>query len=226
VDKLLDKKELTTSSSSSCIDHTVLKLREEKRAQEAVISVLRGERDAYAAHCGSSLDLRARLDKWEQKYWTSTTAARSAAAGTSSATTQSNVDLSTTLKLPSFEARQLVSAGSDMVIRSSDSVTQVGGRRLVESCPTFLYDDDDALDASDGWNLLSVSCNLAATTYVKGAGKRMKIKKHPSAVGVVEVDREATSANKGRHFEVSDGAALEVDGLTLTGGYEGVRFYF
>jgi len=226
-DKLLDKKELTTSSSlSSCIDHTVLKLREEKRVQEAVISVLRGERDACEAHIESSLDLRARLDKWEPKKWMPTTAARSA---TASATTQSNVDLSTTttLTLPSFEEHQLVSAGSDVVISSSDGVTRVGGRRLVGNCPTFLYDDDLALDTSnDGWNLLSVSCNLAAITYVNGAGKKMKIKKHPSAVGAVVVDRQATSENKGSHFQVYGEGVLEVDGLTLTGGYSSVRCLF
>ena len=54
----------------------------------------------------------------------------------------------------------------------------------------------------------------------------MKIKKHPSAVGVVKVDRQATSENKGRHFSVRNGAVLEVDGLTLTVGDADVRFYF
>ena len=241
-DKLLDKKELTTSSSSSsCIDHTVLKLREEKRVQEAVISVLRGERDACEAHVESSLDLKTRLDKWEPKKWMSTTAARSATAGTSSsATTQSNVDLSTTttLTLPSFEERQLVSVGTDVVISSSDGVTQVGGRHLVESCPTFLLADHADLVASDGWNLLSVSCTLVVNgagqavgadgIVVNGAGQLMKIKKDPSVVGVVKVDRRASSENEnqGRHFNVRNGAVLVVEGLTLTGGYGVVRLFF
>ena len=52
----------------------------------------------------------------------------------------------------------------------------------------------------------------------------MKIKKDPSVVGVVVVDRKATSVNKGRHFEVTNGAALEVEGLTLTGGYGSVSY--
>ena len=108
---------------------------------------------------------------------------------------------------------------------SDGSVTQVGGRHLVENCPTFLLADHADLAASDGWNLLSVSCYLGAEISVNGAVRRMKIKKHPSAVGVVEVDRQATSENEGRHFNISSGAALEVDGLTLTGGYADVRLF-
>ena len=111
-----------------------------------------------------------------------------------------------------------------MVTSSSDDVARVSGRRLVASCPTFLLANDDALAASDGWNLLNASCTLGTTISLDGAGKRMKIKKDPSAEGVVEVDRQATSENKGRHFLVVNGAVLEVEGLTLTGGYETVRF--
>ena len=223
-DKLQDEDELTTTTSlSRSVDRTVLKLREENRALEAENSVLKGERDAYAAYVESALDLRARLDKWEPQKWMS--AAWSATAGTSSAT-QANVDLSTTLRLPTFEERYLASVGSDVVASSLDDVTRVGGRRLVASCPTFLYANDVALAASNGWNLLSVSCTLGAQIEVNGAGKRMKIKKDPSAEGVVEVDRQATSENKGRHFYVVNGAVLEVEGLTLTGGYANVRFLF
>ena len=224
-DKLQDEDELTTTSLSRCVDRTVLKLREENRAQEAEISVLKGERDACEAHVESALDLRARLDKWEPKKWMSATAARFATAGTSSAT-QANVDLSTTLTLPTFEERHLASVSSDVVTSSSDDVARVGGRRLVADCPTFLYANDAALAASNGWNLLSASCTLGAQIFVNGAGKRMKIKKDPSAEGVVEVDRQATSENKGRHFYVVNGAVLEVEGLTLTGGYANVRFLF
>ena len=225
-DKLQDEDELTTTSLSRCVDRTVLKLREENRALEAENSVLKGERDAYAAHVESALDLRARLDKWEPKKWISAAAARSATAGITSSATQANVDLSTTLTLPTFEERHLVSVGSDVVASSLDDVTRVGGRRLVESCPTFLYADHDDLVASNGWNLLSVSCTLGAQIDLNGAGKRMKIKKDPSAEGVVVVDRQATSENQGKHFDVRNGAVLEVDGLTLTGGYAYVRFLF
>ena len=219
-DKLLDEDELTTSSLSRCVDHTVV-LREENRALEAENSVLR---DVF--YRGTALDLTARFDKWEPKKWMSATTAQSVTAGISSAT-QSNMDLSTstTLILPSVEERQLVSAGSDVVTSSSDGITQVGGRRLVDNCPTFLLNDHADLAASDGWNLLSVSCTLGTTIGVAW-GKRMKIKKDPSAVGVVEVDRQATNDNRGRHFHVENGGALEVDGLTLTGGYEDVCFCF
>ena len=102
----------------------------------------------------------------------------------------------------------------------------MGGRRLAGNCPTFLFDNHTDLLSSNGWNLLSVNCTLGATFNVSGAGKRIKIKRSPFAEGVVEVDRHATSVNQGRHFYVANGAALEVDGLILTGGYETVRFFF
>ena len=207
-DNLLDEENLTTSSSSSCVDDTVLRLKEENRALEAEISVLRAERDpALKTHSGTTQDLRARLDKCEQKEWLSAT--------------QSNVALSTKLMLSSLLERRLVSVSS-----SDGGVPRVGVRRLADSCPEFLLAGDAALVASDGWNLLSVNCTLGATFNVSGAGKRIKIKKSPSAEGVVEVDRQATSVNQGRHFFVANGAVLEVNGLIFTGGYETVRYFF
>ena len=194
-DNLLDEENLTTSSSSSWVDvNTVLRLKEENRALEAEISVLRAERDpALKTHSGTTQDLRARLDKCEQKEWLSAT--------------QSNVALSTKLMLSSYKERRLV------------SVPRVGVRRLADSCPEFLLADDADLVASDGWNLLNMSCTFGAEIQLNVTGKRMKIKKHPSFEGVLVLDREATSANKGRHFRVVNGAALEVNGLTLAGGY-------
>ena len=115
--------------------------------------------------------------------------------------------------------------------RSNDedvnSVTRVGRRRLA-ICGEFLYDDDEALTASDGWNLLSESCILEADITVgqHHVIKKMKIKKHPSESGVVVLNRQASSENNGRHFEVIAGDTLIVEGLTLTGGYADVSVLF
>ena len=48
--------------------------------------------------------------------------------------------------------------------------------------------------------------------------KTMKVKKDPSVSGPVVIDRQATSGYKNRHFLVN-GGSLEMEGVTLTGGY-------
>jgi hypothetical protein len=162
--------------------------REEIVALEETISVLRHERDSalQAAHDVTALDLRGCFDKWEKKKFMS-------------------VATASVFQLPSFEERQLVSAGSSDVggmVGSSHGVTRVGGRRLA-SCDTFQFAGDlVALNSSsDGWNLLRVNCALGAHIVVSG-GKTMKIKKDSSVMGVVVLDRQATSENKGRHFSL------------------------
>ena len=89
-------------------------------------------------------------------------------------------------------------------------------RHLVEACPTFLYADDDALAGTDGYNVLTASCTMGSDMTV-ATGKTLKIKKDPSVVGEISIDRQATSANKGRHFYVQGN--LEMEGITLKGGY-------
>ena len=90
-------------------------------------------------------------------------------------------------------------------------------RHLVEACPTFLYADDDALAGTDGYNVLTASCTMGRDMTV-ATGKTLKIKKDPSVVGEISIDRQATSGNRGRHFLVYGN--LEMEGITLKGGYE------
>ena len=89
-------------------------------------------------------------------------------------------------------------------------------RHLVEACPTFLYADDDALAGTDGYNVLTASCTMGSQMVVAN-GKTLKIRKDPSVVGEISIDRQATSVNRGRHFHVYGN--LEMEGITLKGGY-------
>ena len=112
--------------------------------------------------------------------------------------------------------------------------TKVKRRNLV-ACPTFLFADDKALEGTGGYNVLTESCVMGdqfsydsaavdnKCTHCKNNGgipygKTLKIKKDPSVVGEIVLDRQATSANKGRHFEVE--GTIVMEGITLTGGYE------
>ena len=95
------------------------------------------------------------------------------------------------------------------------------GRRLW-SCD-FKLSDDPSLASTGGWNVLSESCVLGSTINVN-SGKTMRVKKDSSVSGPVVIDRQATSGDN-RHFFV-DGGNLEMEGVTLTGGYTKVSFYF
>ena len=99
-----------------------------------------------------------------------------------------------------------------------DSMAMVNGRRLVDACDTssWKFADDASLSGSDGWNVLSASCNLGSHFTVP-SGKTLKIKKDPTMVGELVIDRQATSANKGRHFYVL--GILFVERLVFTKGY-------
>ena len=89
------------------------------------------------------------------------------------------------------------------------------GRRLA-ACDLKLADQ---LSATGGFNVLSANCTMGSNFYVY-SGETLKIKKDPLMIGELIIDRQATSASKGRHFVV-DGTLL-VEGVTLTGGYEAV----
>ena len=93
-------------------------------------------------------------------------------------------------------------------------------RRNLVACPTFLFADDDALAGTDGYNVLTASCTMGSVTV--GSGKTLKIKKDPSVVGEIVLDRQATSANKGRHFYVY--GTIVMEGITLKGGYIDVSY--
>ena len=117
----------------------------------------------------------------------------------------------------------------------------------VVSC-NLKFSDDASLASTNGWNVLSASCVLGSTitigwrpslgydphsaTASLGYGT-MKVKKHPSVSGPVVIDRQATSPNHAIHFWVHGGinklghrvgGRLEMEGVTLTGGYS-VSFF-
>ena len=94
-------------------------------------------------------------------------------------------------------------------------------RHLVEACPTFLFADDAALAGTDGYNVLTASCTMGSDMTVAN-GKTLKIKKDPSVVGNIVLDRQATSANRGQHFYVY--GTIVMEGITLKGGYASVSY--
>jgi len=117
----------------------------------------------------------------------------------------------------------------------------------------FKLSDDPSLASTDGWNMLLASCVMGSTISV-GSGKTMKVKRdHAGFLALVNVakktgndltrwlstptviDRQATSSNRGMHFQVSggwslgngqyhSGGSLELEGVTLKGGYS-VSFF-
>ena len=95
-------------------------------------------------------------------------------------------------------------------------MAHANGRRRLTVCGTWKFADDASLSGSDGWNVLSASCNLGSDFTVP-EGKTLKIKKDPTMDGELVIDRQATSSNEGRHFYVQ--GTLNIEGVTLTGGY-------
>ena len=98
--------------------------------------------------------------------------------------------------------------------------TKVKRRNLV-ACSTFLFADDAALSGTDGYNVLTASCTMGSDMTV-GSGKMLKIKKDPSVVGEIVLDRQATDENRGRHFLVL--GTIVMEGITLKGGYAPVSY--
>jgi len=99
------------------------------------------------------------------------------------------------------------------------------------ACPTIYQDDATQVEGTDGWNSWSASCAMGS--WHRFTSGTVKIKKDPSMSGELVIDRGATSGDS-RHFVVTgvtpgvtEGAALEMKDVTLTGGYtEGVRSLF
>ena len=91
------------------------------------------------------------------------------------------------------------------------------------ACPTIYTADDDNLKVTDGWNVWSASCAMSSKYNVvvqNGAGKTVKIKKSPSMSGELVIDRGSdTSTLYNGHFDVEDTCTLELEDVTLTGGY-------
>ena len=116
----------------------------------------------------------------------------------------------------------LLSVTTSYEIFKIDTHQEQHVRRRLGSCSALANADDSSLAASGGWNVWSASCELSSQRTVSGA--TLKLKKDP-AMGEDQlmVDRQATSVSPGRHFFVRTQGILEVDGITLTGGYGSVR---
>jgi hypothetical protein len=101
--------------------------------------------------------------------------------------------------------------------RMSTGMVEVGGRRRrLAACPMTIYKDDATqVEGTGGWNVWSASCDMGSTHTV-ALGETVKIKKSASMVGELIIDRGATSGDN-RHFIVK--GTLEMEGVTLTGGY-------
>ena len=79
-----------------------------------------------------------------------------------------------------------------------------------------------AIVKGSNWNEWSASCSMSATHTV-ASGETVKIKKSASMVGELIIDRGATSGVN-RHFLVK--GTLEMEDVTLTGGYAGGVSFF
>ena len=78
-----------------------------------------------------------------------------------------------------------------------------------------------AIKNGNDWNEWSASCSMSATHNV-AEGETAKIKKSAAMVGELVIDRGATSGTN-RHFSVQ--GTLEMEGVTLTGGYTTVSSF-
>ena len=111
----------------------------------------------------------------------------------------------------------------------------LGAFTLSSAC-NLKFSDDPSLQSTDGWNVLSADCfciGYYADTIVSGgtapdlvfdrrisAGKTMKIKKDPAIAGEVKIRAsDSYYGTKSILFELN-GGALEIEGLTLTGGWD------
>ena len=123
-------------------------------------------------------------------------------------------------EVPALQQQQQPHA---VVATISAPVARSQGRRLA-ACATFLEASHASLQnrgagLADGVNYVSETCTVGAETIVND-GETYKVAKHPSASGVVALDRGGqSSSNHERFFKVNSGGTLEVTGLTLTGGY-------
>ena len=90
-------------------------------------------------------------------------------------------------------------------------------------CPPIYTADHAYLKDTDGWNVWSASCAMITsgdTFHNVALGKTVKIKKSASMVGELVIDRGSdTSGSSNRHFGVDNTGTLEMEDVTLKGGY-------
>ena len=73
-----------------------------------------------------------------------------------------------------------------------------------------------AIVKGSNWNVWSASCSMS-TMYTVASGERAKIKKSAAMVGELVIDRGSATSGDNRHFMVR--GTLEMEDVTLTGGY-------
>ena len=95
----------------------------------------------------------------------------------------------------------------------SDAVSPLVGVVCLVPCPTIYTADAAEVQATGGWNIWLKSCKMSSTKDLH-SGDTVNIKKHPSKSGELVID-----SSGGRHFNVYGGSVLEMEGVTLTGGY-------
>ena len=88
--------------------------------------------------------------------------------------------------------------------------SSLDGVVCLPACPT--------ISAGSGWNEWSASCSMSSTHTVT-TSETVKIKKSASMVGELVIDRGSVTSGDNRHFYVS--GSLEMEDVTLTGGYVG-----
>ena len=135
--------------------------------------------------------------------------------GDESGGAESSGSLCATLHRIKIEMQMEVVSEERSLVPGQETKIVARSRRLA-ACD-LKFSDDASLTSSDGWNVLSASCEIGSDISV-GTGKTMKVKKDSSVSSAVVLDRQATSVSQGRHFSVS-GGTLEMEGVTLTGGY-------
>ena len=81
--------------------------------------------------------------------------------------------------------------------------------------------DCDIVEGND-WNVWSASCSMS-TTHTVAAGETVKIKKSAAMVGELVIDRGSATSGHNRHFYVY--GSLEMEDVTLTGGYTTVSSF-
>ena len=92
--------------------------------------------------------------------------------------------------------------------------SSLGGVVCLPACPT--------IEKGSSWNEWSASCRMSATHTV-ALGDTVKIKKSASMVGELVIDRGSATSGLNRHFYVR--GTLEMEGVTLTGGYTTVSSF-
>ena len=92
--------------------------------------------------------------------------------------------------------------------------SSLGGVVCLPACPAIVKGNE--------WNEWSASCSMSSTHTV-ASGKTVKIKKSSSMSGELVIDRGSATSGDHNHFFVQ--GTLEMEDVTLTGGYTTVSSF-